>query len=139
MTAAAIAQSTVAALPVLIDTLREHGYTIRAGFGADGQDDRRGDAAADVLAVCARAFPIRIAFSALAMIGNFIVIVFFRGRRPDERAADSGGYSADHRPPAPAAPRGFAGIQSPRRRADSGLQRREGDRAHHSLGAELRL
>ncbi len=46
--------ATVAALPMLIDALRAHGYTIVPVSVADGQDYCRGDAQAHLPTVPAR-------------------------------------------------------------------------------------
>ena len=69
---------TLAALPVLIDTLRAHGYTFVPVSSLMGKT------AADVMPKLTfrqylRAIPDSIAFSTLAVIGNFIVFVFFVG------------------------------------------------------------
>jgi cellulose synthase/poly-beta-1,6-N-acetylglucosamine synthase-like glycosyltransferase len=71
-------QATVDALPVLIDTLRAHGYTIVPVSALMGKTT------ADVMPPLTfwqhlRAFPDSIAFSALDIVGNFIVVVFFVG------------------------------------------------------------
>ena len=70
--------ATVAALPVLIDALRAHGYTIVPVSALMGKTT------AEVMPKLTfwqrlRALPDSIAFSALAFIGNFIVLVFFLG------------------------------------------------------------
>jgi cellulose synthase/poly-beta-1,6-N-acetylglucosamine synthase-like glycosyltransferase/spore germination protein YaaH/peptidoglycan/xylan/chitin deacetylase (PgdA/CDA1 family) len=70
--------ATVAALPVLIDTLRAHGYTIVPVSALMGKTT------AEVMPKLTfwqqvRAVPDSIAFSAVAIIGNFIVLVFFLG------------------------------------------------------------
>jgi peptidoglycan-N-acetylglucosamine deacetylase len=70
--------ATVAALPVLIDTLRAHGYTFVPVSALIGKTQ------ADVMPKLTfwqwvRAIPDSIAFSTLAIIGNFIVMVFFVG------------------------------------------------------------
>ncbi|HEX3891957.1 MAG TPA: glycosyltransferase [Terracidiphilus sp.] len=69
---------TVSALPVLIDTLRAHGYTFVPVSALMGKTT------ADVMPALTfqqylRAIPDSIAFSTLAVIGNFIVFVFFLG------------------------------------------------------------
>jgi cellulose synthase/poly-beta-1,6-N-acetylglucosamine synthase-like glycosyltransferase/peptidoglycan/xylan/chitin deacetylase (PgdA/CDA1 family)/spore germination protein YaaH len=69
---------TVAALPVLIDTLREHGYSIVQVSGLMGKTT------AEVMPRLTlwqrvRALPDSMAFSALSIIFNFIVLVFFFG------------------------------------------------------------
>ncbi len=69
---------TVAALPVLIDTLREHGYNIVQVSGLMGKTT------AEVMPKLTvwqrvRALPDSVAFSALSIIFNFIVLVFFFG------------------------------------------------------------
>jgi hypothetical protein len=69
---------TVAALPVLIDTLRAHGYTIVPVSALLGKTT------AQVMPKLTfrqylRALPDSIAFSSLAVIGKFIVLVFFVG------------------------------------------------------------
>lgn len=70
--------ATVAALPYLIDTLRAHGYTFVPVSALMGKT------AADVMPELTfwqkvRALPDSVAFSTLAVIGNFIVFVFFVG------------------------------------------------------------
>jgi cellulose synthase/poly-beta-1,6-N-acetylglucosamine synthase-like glycosyltransferase/peptidoglycan/xylan/chitin deacetylase (PgdA/CDA1 family) len=70
--------ATVAALPVLIDTLRAHGYTIVQVSALMGKTT------AEVMPKLtfwqyARSLPDSLAFSALAIIGRFIVLVFFVG------------------------------------------------------------
>jgi cellulose synthase/poly-beta-1,6-N-acetylglucosamine synthase-like glycosyltransferase/peptidoglycan/xylan/chitin deacetylase (PgdA/CDA1 family)/spore germination protein YaaH len=69
---------TVAALPVLIDALRAHGYTIVP------VSELMGKTTAEVMPritfwQSVRAVPDSIAFSTLAMIGQFIVFIFFVG------------------------------------------------------------
>ncbi|HEX4758081.1 MAG TPA: glycosyltransferase [Terracidiphilus sp.] len=69
---------TVAALPVLIDTLRAKGYTIVPVSALMGKTT------ADVMPPLTlwqhlRALPDSIAFSLLDIVGNFIVMVFFVG------------------------------------------------------------
>jgi peptidoglycan-N-acetylglucosamine deacetylase len=69
---------TVAALPVLIDTLRAHGYSIVQ------VSTLMGKTTADVMPPLTfwqrvRAIPDSVAFSALSIIFNFIVMVFFLG------------------------------------------------------------
>jgi cellulose synthase/poly-beta-1,6-N-acetylglucosamine synthase-like glycosyltransferase/peptidoglycan/xylan/chitin deacetylase (PgdA/CDA1 family)/spore germination protein YaaH len=69
---------TVAALPVLIDTLRAHGYSIVQ------VSELMGKTTADVMPRLTfwqrvRALPDSVAFSALSIIFNFIVMVFFLG------------------------------------------------------------
>ncbi|MGA7859605.1 MAG: glycosyltransferase, partial [Terracidiphilus sp.] len=70
--------ATVAALPMLIDTLRAHGYTFVPVSALMGKTT------AEVMPrltfwQSVRAIPDSIAFSTLAIIGNFIVFVFFVG------------------------------------------------------------
>ncbi|MGA3344833.1 MAG: glycosyltransferase [Terracidiphilus sp.] len=70
--------ATVAALPMLIDTLRSHGYTIVPVSALMGKTT------ADVMPKITfrqylRALPDSIAFSSLALTGKFIVLVFFLG------------------------------------------------------------
>ncbi len=70
--------ATVAALPVLIDTLRAHRYSIVSVSALMGKTT------AEVMPRLTfwqqvRAVPDSIAFSAVAIIGNFIVLVFFLG------------------------------------------------------------
>jgi cellulose synthase/poly-beta-1,6-N-acetylglucosamine synthase-like glycosyltransferase/peptidoglycan/xylan/chitin deacetylase (PgdA/CDA1 family) len=70
--------ATVAALPVLIDTLRAHGYTIVP------VSELMGKTTAEVMPRLTfwqfvRGIPDSIAFSTLAIIGNFIVMTFFVG------------------------------------------------------------
>jgi peptidoglycan-N-acetylglucosamine deacetylase len=69
---------TVAALPVLIDTLRAHGYSIVQ------VSELMGKTTAEVMPRLTfwqrmRALPDSVAFSALSIIFNFIVMVFFVG------------------------------------------------------------
>jgi len=70
--------ATVAALPLLIDTLRAHGYTIVPVSALMGKTT------AEVMPKLTwpqylRALPDFIAFSGLALAGKFIVLVFFVG------------------------------------------------------------
>jgi cellulose synthase/poly-beta-1,6-N-acetylglucosamine synthase-like glycosyltransferase/peptidoglycan/xylan/chitin deacetylase (PgdA/CDA1 family)/spore germination protein YaaH len=70
--------ATVAALPVLIDTLRTHGYTIVP------VSTLMGKTTAEVMPKLTvpqylRALPDSIAFSGLSFVGHFIVLVFFVG------------------------------------------------------------
>jgi cellulose synthase/poly-beta-1,6-N-acetylglucosamine synthase-like glycosyltransferase/peptidoglycan/xylan/chitin deacetylase (PgdA/CDA1 family)/spore germination protein YaaH len=70
--------ATVAALPMLIDTLRAHGYSIVPVSALMGKTS------AEVMPKITfrqyiRALPDSIAFSSLALIGKFIVLVFFLG------------------------------------------------------------
>ncbi len=70
--------ATVAALPVLIDALRAHGYAIVPVSALMGKTT------AQVMPKLTfrqylRALPDSIAFSSMAAIGNFIVLVFFVG------------------------------------------------------------
>jgi cellulose synthase/poly-beta-1,6-N-acetylglucosamine synthase-like glycosyltransferase/peptidoglycan/xylan/chitin deacetylase (PgdA/CDA1 family)/spore germination protein YaaH len=70
--------ATVAALPVLIDSLRAHGYNIVPVSALMGMTT------AQVMPPLTwrqyiRAIPDSIAFSALSIIGRFIVLVFFLG------------------------------------------------------------
>jgi cellulose synthase/poly-beta-1,6-N-acetylglucosamine synthase-like glycosyltransferase/peptidoglycan/xylan/chitin deacetylase (PgdA/CDA1 family)/spore germination protein YaaH len=70
--------ATVAALPYLIDALRAHGYTIVPVSALMGKTT------ADVMPRLnfwqrLRALPDSVAFSGLAIIGHFIVLVFFVG------------------------------------------------------------
>ena len=78
--------ATVAALPVLIDALRAHGYTIVPVSALMGKTT------AEVMPRLTwqhlRALPDSVAFSGWTFVGKFIVMVFFRGRCSDERAAD---------------------------------------------------
>ena len=129
---------TVAALPVLIDTLRAHGYQIVQVSALMGKTT------AEVMPELTfwqkvRAVPDSLAFSALSLIFNFVVHGVLPGRHPDERAPDPGGNFRDHRSPAPAASRGVAGLQSARGGADSLLQRGEGHRPHHTVSVEFGL
>jgi peptidoglycan-N-acetylglucosamine deacetylase len=71
-------QATVDALPVLIDTLRAHGYTIVPVSALMGKTT------AEVMPPLSfwlrlRALPDSIAFSALDIVGSFIVMIFFVG------------------------------------------------------------
>jgi len=70
--------ATVAALPFLIDALRAHGYTIVP------VSHLMGKTTAEVMPrltfwQAVRALPDSVAFSTLAIIGQFIVLVFFLG------------------------------------------------------------
>jgi len=70
--------ATVAALPMLIDTLRAHGYSIVP------VSTLMGKTTAQVMPKITfrqylRALPDSIAFSSLALVGKFIVLVFFLG------------------------------------------------------------
>jgi len=70
--------ATVAALPVLIDALRAHGYSIVPVSALMNKTT------AQVMPPLTfwqrlRSLPDSVAFSTLAMIGNFIVVVFFLG------------------------------------------------------------
>jgi cellulose synthase/poly-beta-1,6-N-acetylglucosamine synthase-like glycosyltransferase/peptidoglycan/xylan/chitin deacetylase (PgdA/CDA1 family)/spore germination protein YaaH len=70
--------ATVAALPVVIDALRAHGYTIVPVSALMGKTT------AEVMPKLTfpqflRALPDSIAFSGVQIIGNFIVLVFFLG------------------------------------------------------------
>lgn len=70
--------ATLAALPVLIDTLRAHGYTfvpVSALMGKTAEEVMPKVTFWQYL----RAIPDSIAFSTLAFIGSFIVLVFFVG------------------------------------------------------------
>jgi cellulose synthase/poly-beta-1,6-N-acetylglucosamine synthase-like glycosyltransferase/peptidoglycan/xylan/chitin deacetylase (PgdA/CDA1 family)/spore germination protein YaaH len=69
---------TVAALPVLIDTLRAHGYTIVPVSALLGKTT------ADVMPPLSplqflRSIPDSIAFSSVAIVQKFIIVVFFLG------------------------------------------------------------
>ncbi len=71
-------QATVNALPMLIETLRAHGYSIVQVSALMGKTT------ADVMPPLnfwqhLRALPDSIAFSALDIVGNFIVMIFFVG------------------------------------------------------------
>jgi cellulose synthase/poly-beta-1,6-N-acetylglucosamine synthase-like glycosyltransferase/peptidoglycan/xylan/chitin deacetylase (PgdA/CDA1 family)/spore germination protein YaaH len=70
--------ATVAALPVLIDALRAHGYTIVQVSALLGKTT------ADVMPKITfrqylRALPDSIAFSSLAFVGSFIMLMFYMG------------------------------------------------------------
>jgi cellulose synthase/poly-beta-1,6-N-acetylglucosamine synthase-like glycosyltransferase/peptidoglycan/xylan/chitin deacetylase (PgdA/CDA1 family) len=70
--------ATVAALPVLIDSLRAHGYTIVQVSALLGKTT------ADVMPKITffqylRALPDSIAFSSLAIVGSFIMLMFYLG------------------------------------------------------------
>ena len=104
--------ATVAALPVLIDTLRAHGYTIVPVSALMGKTT------AEVMPRLTfwqqvRALPDSIAFSAVAIIGNFIVLVFFVGDILMSARLVLVGLLRHHRPPAP-----------PHRRASPGFNPR---------------
>ena len=70
--------ATVAALPVLIDTLRAKGYTIVPVSSLMGMTTAQVMPPL-TLRQYIRAIPDSIAFSALSIIGRFIVLVFFVG------------------------------------------------------------
>ncbi len=130
--------ATVAALPVLIDALRAHGYTIVPVSALMGKTT------AEVMPKLTftqylRALPDSIAFSSLAIIGKFIVLVFFVGDvLMSARLLLVGILAIIDRLRKPHAP-GLARLQSARRRPHPRLQRRDGHRPHHPLGAQLRL
>jgi peptidoglycan-N-acetylglucosamine deacetylase len=69
---------TVAALPILIDMLRQHGYKIVPVSALMGMTTAQVMPAL-TLRQFLRAIPDSIAFSALSIIGRFIVLVFFIG------------------------------------------------------------
>ena len=71
--------ATVDALPVLIETLRAHGYKIVPVSALMGKTTAEVMPPLTLLAAPARAFPIRLRFPPLDIIGNFIVMVFFVG------------------------------------------------------------
>ncbi|MGD0892888.1 MAG: glycosyltransferase [Terracidiphilus sp.] len=70
--------ATVAALPVLIDALRAHGYTIVPVSALMGKTTAQVMPPLTFLQHL-RALPDSIAFSGVQLIGNFIVMVFFVG------------------------------------------------------------
>ena len=70
--------ATLAALPVLIDTLRAHGYTIVRVSALMGKTTAQVMPRLTFLQYL-RSIPDSIAFSTLAIIGHFIVLVFFAG------------------------------------------------------------
>ncbi|HEX4286734.1 MAG TPA: glycosyltransferase [Terracidiphilus sp.] len=70
---------TVRALPVLIDTLRKHGYTFVPVSSLMGKTPAEVMPPLKGFRQHLRAIPDSIAFSTLAVIGNFIVFVFFIG------------------------------------------------------------
>ena len=93
--------ATVAALPVLIDALRAHGYTIVPVSALMGKTT------AEVMPQLTfwqhlRALPDSIAFSGLALHRQLHRHGLLCRRRPDERAPAAGGHSCRHRPAAQA-------------------------------------
>ena len=81
--------ATVAALPVLIDTLRAHGYTIVPVSALMGKTTAEVMPRADVLAICAR----HSGFDCFFDAGHHRQLHrdgLLSRRHPDERAADSG-------------------------------------------------
>ena len=70
--------ATLAALPLLIDTLRAHGYTIVRVSALMGKTTAQVMPRLTFLQYL-RSIPDSIAFSTLAIIGHFIVLVFFAG------------------------------------------------------------
>ena len=130
---------TVAALPVLIDTLRARGYKIvqvsdlmgstRAEVMPDLTPKERWQARVD-----------SVAFFAFSFFSHFVVMVFFLGDVLMSARLILVGIFALHRPAARKHdPEGAAELLPAGRRPDPCIQRREGDRAHDPLGAELRL
>ena len=102
-------QATVDALPMLIDTLRAHGYTIVPVSALMGKTT------AEVMPPLTfwqhlRAIPDSIAFSVVDIIGNFIVMVFFVGDILMSAPADFCGIAGGDRPVAQAVPQGDSGI-----------------------------
>ncbi len=86
-----------------------------------------------------RTIPDSIAFSALDIIGNFIVMVFFVGDvLMSARLIIVGLFAVIDRLQQ-AAPPGLARLQPARRRSHPRLQRGDGHRPHHPLRAQLRL
>jgi len=70
--------ATIAALPILIDSLRAHGYTIvtvSSLMGKTTEEVMPGIGFWEQL----KALPDSIAFSSLAVVGEFIMLVFFLG------------------------------------------------------------
>jgi len=121
----------LAALPVLIDALRAHGYSI-VRSPTHGQDDRRSHAAAHAVAYL-RAVPDSIAFSSAAFVTNFIQFVFFSRRHPHERPLIIVGIF-----PSLTAPQARASLHPLHplcRRPHPRIQRRNSHRPHHSLRA----
>ena len=99
--------------PVLIDTLRAHGYSIVPVSALMGKTT------AEVMPPLTfwqhlRAMPDSIAFSVLDIIGNFIVDDLLRRRHIDERPADHCGCVGGDRPDAEAVPRGVTPGYNPR-------------------------
>ena len=70
--------ATVAALPVLIDTLRAHGYTIVPVSELMGKTTAEVEPKLNLWQYL-RAFPDSVAFSGVQIVGRFIVLVFFVG------------------------------------------------------------
>ena len=129
---------TVAALGPLIDALRAHGYSIVPVSALMGKTT------AQVMPPLTfwqgvRTVPDSIAFSVLDILGNFIVMVFFVGDvLMSARLILVGIFAVIDRLRTPAL-FGLAGLHAARRRPHSRLQRRNRHRAHHPLGAQLRL
>ena len=130
---------TVAALPVLIDGLRAHGYAI------EQVSDLMGKTRAEVMPPLNsherwQARVDSVAFFAWAFFNHFVVSAVLPGRYPDERPPHPGGHFRPDRPAAQTPCAGSGGrISAPGGGIDSRLQRRESHRAHHPLGAELGL
>ena len=100
---------TVAALPVLIDTLRAHGYTIVQVSALMGKTT------AEVMPQLTFWQRVRDLAGFDCVLGTVDDLQLHRDgvlyrRHADERAADPGGDFRHHRSPAAAASRGFAGF-----------------------------
>ena len=100
---------TVPALPVLIETLRAHGYSIVPGLGADGQDYGRGDAPVTFWQRMRNPAGFGRVLGAVDHLQLHRVCVL-PGRHPDECAADPGGHLRYHRSPAAAASQASPGF-----------------------------
>ena len=130
---------TVATLPVLIDTLRAHGYKIVQVSDLMGKHASGSDAGVDSQGAVAgaRGFSCLLRFFLLQpLCGDGLLF----GRCLDERPLDPGRHLCLDRSVAPQARPGRGRRFLPAsRRAHPRIQRREGDRAHDPVGAELRL
>ncbi len=112
---------TVAALPVLIDGLRAHGYAI------EQVSDLMGKTRAEVMPPLNskerwQARVDSVAFFAWAFFNHFVVTPVLSGRYPDERPAHPGGHLRPDRPVAPTPDSGGGGwISAPGGGTDSRL------------------
>ncbi len=128
--------ATIAALPVLIEALRAHGYEIvpvsellgktRAEVMPPLTPHQRWQARAD-----------SITFFFVGFFNNFVDRRLLRWRRPDERTAHHHRHLRRHRPAAQAEELCNAGLSAQGRGADPRVQRGEGDRADDPLGDDV--